>query len=79
MLTLSRMTGSGRSALRGARQATKYSIILATEGFAKLIPFTSDILLALDEIRKKPSNVWPSLSKFVHVERDKLLAAVLVT
>jgi hypothetical protein len=37
------MTGSGRSALCRVGQATKYFIVLATEGFAKLIPipFTS--------------------------------------
>jgi hypothetical protein len=70
---------SADSMLDGVGHAAEYSCVLTTQGLRSLFQFTRDILRALSKIRRSPSNVWPSLSEFAHVERDRLLTAIVVT
>ena len=65
--------------LDGVGHAAEYSSVLTTKGLRNLFQFTRDIFQALSKIRRSPSNVWPSLSKFAHVERDRLLTAIVLT
>ena len=65
--------------LAGVGHAAEYSSVLTTQGLRNLFQFTRDIFRALSKIRRSPSNVWPCLSEFVHVERDRLLTAIVVT
>jgi hypothetical protein len=69
----------GDRILGGLGQAAEYFVVLATQGLRNSSPSLRDILLALSEIRRSHSNVWPSLSKFALVERDRLLTPVVVT
>jgi hypothetical protein len=69
----------GDSTLRGLGHAAEYFVVFAIPELRNLSPSPRDILLAISKFRRSPSNVWPSLSKFAHVERDRLLTAVVVT
>ena len=61
--------------LPSLRYVTEYFGILATRNLSL---YHSGTLQALGKIRNSPLNVWPSISKFAYVERDKLLTTVLV-
>lgn len=66
-------------ALRRVGHAAEYFVILTTHGLQNLSPFPRDIILTLNNIRRSPSDVWPSLSKVALVDTDRLLRAVVVT
>jgi hypothetical protein len=67
------------SALSRVGYGTEYFVVLATQGLRNLSPCHRNILIALSKVRRSPSKVWLSLSKFAHMERDRLLTPVVVT
>jgi hypothetical protein len=70
---------SADSTLHGLGHATEYYVVLAIQELRNLSSCPRDILLALGEITSSPLNILPSLSKFSHVGRDRLLTAIIVT
>lgn len=60
------------------KRATEHFFAFAIQRLRNLPPFPTHIALALDKIRNEVSNIWSSLSKFAHVERNTLMAAVVV-
>ena len=69
---------SADSALRQVGHAAEYFVILTTRGLRNS-SLSRDIRLTLNKIRRSPSDIWPNLSKFAHVEPDRILSAVVVT
>ena len=65
--------------LSGLGHTAEYFVVPAIQGLRNLSPCPRDIPLAFGKTGVTPSNVWSSLSKFAHVERDRLLGAVVVT
>ena len=70
---------SADSMLDGVGHAAECSSVLITQRLRNLFQFTRDIFRTLSKIRRSPSNFWPSLSEFAHVERDRLSTAIVVT
>ena len=75
----STLQASADSTLHGLGHATEYYVVLAIQELRNLSSCPRDILMVLCEIRNSPLNIWPSLSKFSHVVRDRLLTAIVVT
>jgi hypothetical protein len=66
--------------LGGLGHAAEYFVFPASfQGLRNLTPSPRDTLLAIGKTRISPSNVWPSLGKFAHVGRNRLLTAVVAT
>ena len=60
------------------KHATEYFVALAIQRLRNLSPFPRHTVLALGKIRNELSIIWSSLSKFAHVNRNKLTIAVVL-
>ena len=67
------------SSLRGLGRAAGCFVFLIMQGLQDLSLCLRDIILALYKIRNSPSTVWPSLSRFAQVDRNRVLSAVAIT
>lgn len=60
------------------KHATEYFVALAIQRLRNLSPYPRPIVLALSRIRNELPNIWSSISKFVHVERNTLMTIVVI-
>jgi hypothetical protein len=60
------------------KRATEYFVAPAIQRLGDSSPCSRHIVLALGKIINELSNIWPSLSKFAHIERSTLTAAAVV-